>query len=314
MHYESGMISIIVPVYNTGKYLNRCMESILNQTYHNIEVIIINDGSNDGSGELCDRWGRKDNRIRVFHKSNGGAASARNLGLDMIQGEFVGFVDSDDYIKPDMYANLYACMEDTIDITCCGTAILYPSNMNRKSEFYGKALRKQSFSSKEAINELLRKRYLSFSPCDKLYRRELIERIRFPIGKECEDLPMIYETLKHSRKIVNIGKVEYLYCYRENSSSRKSFDIKRMSYVLFARDILQDVMKNYPDEKKTAEALYIRNIVAVIQEIDSSNNKCRYESIRRRLHKVLSRMGLRIAFNPYIPEETKKDIMGELLL
>lgn len=102
------MISVIVPVYNTKAYLGRCVDSLLRQTYRDLEIILVDDGSTDGSGELCDSYAAGDERVRVFHKENGGSSSARNLGLDKAAGEYVGFVDSDDYVDPDMYERLYA--------------------------------------------------------------------------------------------------------------------------------------------------------------------------------------------------------------
>lgn len=105
------LISIIVPVYRAEKYLDRCVKSILNQTYINFELILVEDGSPDASGALCDRWAERDNRIRVIHKENGGASSARNRGLDIARGEYIAFVDSDDWIEPQMYEYLYVAME-----------------------------------------------------------------------------------------------------------------------------------------------------------------------------------------------------------
>lgn len=304
-----GLISIIVPVYNVRDYLDRCMDSIVNQTYTNIEIIMVDDGSDDGSGELCDGWGQRDGRIRVFHKKNGGASTARNLGLDKARGEFIGFVDSDDYVKEDMYESLMADMEAGIDITCCGTAILYPADQRQQAEYYDMASWKKIFSNSEAVGELIRKRYLSFSPCNKLFRKTLFRELRYPVGKTAEDLPVVYELIKRSRGVVNIGKVKYCYCYREDSISRKPFEIARISYVLFMRDILRDVVTNYPSERKPAEAMYIRNIVAIIGEIDHCKDSKKYKSVRNRLKKVLLRMYTSILLNRYISVEMKRNIL-----
>ena len=106
-------ISIIVPVYNIEEYLPRCIESILNQTYNNLELILVDDGSKDKSGEICDAYAKKDNRVVVLHKENGGSSSARNAGIAIAKGEYLGFVDSDDYIEPDMYEKMVAVIEKT---------------------------------------------------------------------------------------------------------------------------------------------------------------------------------------------------------
>lgn len=307
--FVAGQISIIIPVYNVKEYLDKCIQSVVLQTYRNIEIIIVDDGSNDGSELICDEWGKKDNRIRVFHKKNGGLADARNFGLMKAKGEFVGFIDSDDYIKSDMYETLLAAMEEEVDIACCGTVIVYPDKFGRKPDIYDKAPQKLVMNNIEAMKELLMIRYLSFSACDKLFRRNLFDNIVFPIGKISEDLPTIYHIVKKSRYVVNIGESKYFYFYREGSLSRKKFEIGRMSYVTFARDIFQDVNVSYPSLNKVAEAMYIRNVVAVIHEIEKSDAIGQYLKLQKRLIKLLERMQLNILLNQYILRQTKKEIV-----
>lgn len=308
-NFVAGKISIIIPVYNVKEYLDKCIQSVVLQTYRNIEIIIVDDGSNDGSELICDEWGKKDNRIRVFHKKNGGLADARNFGLMNAKGEFVGFIDSDDYIKSDMYENLFAAMEEEVDIACCGTVIVYPDKFGRKPDIYDKAPQKLVMNNSDAMKELLMLRYLSFSACDKLFRRNLFDNITFPIGKICEDIPTIYYIVKKSRNVVNIGENKYFYFYREGSLSRKKFEIGRMSYVTFARDICQDIRICYPSLNKVAEAMYIKNVVSVIHEIENSNEINKYRKIKKKLIKVLERMQFRIFPNQYILSEMKKDII-----
>ena len=115
-----GLISVIVPVYNTEKYLDRCIQSILSQTYSNIEILLIDDGSTDSSGAICDKYAEQDSRVRVFHKANGGVSSARNMGLDKAKGTWFTFVDSDDWIDMDMYEQMYnAAIQNKVDMVCC---------------------------------------------------------------------------------------------------------------------------------------------------------------------------------------------------
>lgn len=309
MCYISKLISIIVPIYNVKDYIDRCISSIVNQTYHNLEIIVIDDGSYDGSAEVCEVWGKMDKRIRVFHKENGGLSSARNLGLEKARGEFIGFVDSDDYIKEDMYEDLLSAMEEGVDITCCGTAVIYPSDQKRRSEYYDRTSVKRLFSNNEAVSALLLKSCLSFSSCNKLFRKKLFEQIIYPVGRTSEDLPVIYELVKRSRSVINIGKTKYYYCYREGSISRKQFEIRRIDYVMFARDICRDVSICYPKKRKLAEVLYVRNIMAVIDEIDHCVNYKKYEFIRDRLRKVLQRMYINILLNEYISLDRKRRVL-----
>lgn len=306
IEYVSGLISIIVPVYNVKDYLNRCIDSILAQTYTNLEILLIDDGSTDGSGQICDEYKDKDKRVRVFHKTNGGASTARNLGLDKAKGEFIGFVDSDDYIKADMYASLCKYMEKEVDIVCCGTALLFPTRMHKPVKLFGKLKTPSIYSNQQAVKELLLVRDLTFSSWNKVYKRKLFQGIRFPEGKICEDYPVIYQVIKKSRKVVNSGEVKYFHCYRADSISKRQFHIRRMSYVLFTRDIFRDVIAEYPNERKCGEALYIRSIVDTIRKIEECDEKDRYVTILRRLKKLLLRMCGNIALNPYIPRATKR--------
>lgn len=307
MNYATGLISIIVPVFNVKDYLDRCVESIVNQSYENIEVILVDDGSNDGSQDICDKWEERDSRISVYHKSNGGASAARNLGLEKARGEFIGFVDSDDYIDLDMYERLYADMNRDVDVVSCGRVIIYPPEAHRKPKVHDNTYKRLVFSNEEAMGALLN-RQLSFSPCTKLFRRHLFNEIRFPVGRTCEDLPVIYAIVKKSRNIVSIGAIKYFNWYRPDSISRAPFRMERISYVLFARDIYKDVMVHYPKERKNAEALYFRNIVSIIRSIKRCNNKNRYEIIENRLRKVLRRGCINILLNKNLLYKEKEEI------
>jgi glycosyltransferase involved in cell wall biosynthesis len=313
INFIGNLLSIIVPVYNVKDYLDKCIESISLQTYENIEILLIDDGSTDGSSKICDLWKAKDSRIRVFHKNNGGSSSARNVGLKNCRGEFIGFVDSDDYIDKNMYELMLKEMRNDIDIVTCGTGIIYPAKMKKRTEVYGMTSKLAYFKENEAIMELLLLRGLSFSPCDKVFRSVLFENVRFPYGKECEDLPTIYELIKKSRGIINIGKVKYFYFYRIGSMSRKPFQISRMSYIVFARDIVKDVILNYPDYKKIANAMFINNILVIIHEIKMSENREKYLKLEKRLKLLLLKMQPYIWINDIIPRKTKGYIIRILL-
>lgn len=298
---KSGLISIIVPVYNVESYLCRCLDSILNQTYNNIEIILVDDGSTDRSGEICDAYKEKDSRISVIHKLNGGLSSARNCGLEIAKGEYIGFVDSDDYIASDMYALLHSYMRDDVDIVSCRMARI---NKEGHIKIYGvsKIIR---LDNVQALKEMLHVRHLSISSCDKLYKKEVLKGIRFPVGRTAEDLPFVYNVVKNCRNVINIGACKYYYCYREDSISHKSFFTRRVDYALFARDILEDIVTEYPMLRKDAEARYVQNIMSVAASIKESPNRDDYEYMRKRLVKAVRRMILRIIVNPEMSYEQK---------
>ena len=171
------LISVIVPVYKAEPYLDKCVNSIRNQTYKNLEIILVNDGSPDRCGEMCDAYAKADSRIRVFHKENGGQSSARNLGLDHMTGEYVGFVDSDDWIEPDMYQRLYDRMVETeSQISVCGlqrdldngqVAYFNPSYPQNRDQLV--------FSTIEALRELTYTQKITNSPCDKLFQSSILK-------------------------------------------------------------------------------------------------------------------------------------------
>lgn len=311
-HGYQPFISVVVPVYNVEPYLERCVRSITEQSYKKMEILLVDDGSTDGSGALCDRLAEADGRIKVIHKANGGASSARNAGLAKARGEWIGFVDSDDYIENEMYAEMVEAIQDKVDIICCGTAIIYPDNMKRKPYVYGKMPEKTFMEKQDALRELFLLQNLNFSVCDKLFRRHLFEGLTFPLGKTCEDLPVTYELVKKSRGVINIGKVKYFYFYRESSASHKEFAPNRLNYVLFVRDMLKDISENYPSLTMTAESLYLRSIADVLRQIDVCSDWKKYRYIRKRLQKVLIRMIGRMLGNKEISKELRKYILASI--
>lgn len=299
---SEGLISVIVPVYNTAEYLERCVNSIINQTYKNLEIILIDDGSTDRSGKICDKFKEEDTRVSVVHQKNSGPSVARNYGLSIAKGEYIGFVDSDDYIAADMYEQLYGSMRSGIDIVCCGSI-----NIDRhKRTVNCKVTCKKSFDRENAIFELLKSDNISFSAWDKLFKKNVINDIRFPENRLCEDLPFIYQAVKQSKGIVHIGKVKYFYCYRQESRSKSDFSLKRMDYIFFTRDIYRDVNKNFPELSRMAEYRYFININYIICQIEHMQNKNVYNKELVRLKDVLKRMRLRIILNPFLNKEQRR--------
>ena len=193
------MISVIVPVYNVELYLRKCLDSIVNQTYRDIEILVIDDGSIDGCGRICDEYAEKDGRIRVFHTENRGLSCARNLGLDNAHGEWIGFVDSDDWIEMDMYENAINGIGDA-DILCF-----------QKTE--------GTYSGLEALYMFINNEISAFI-WKKLYRKELFENISFPDGRISEDRATIY-LLLHKAKTVRCKNIHgYHYAIRQGSITR----------------------------------------------------------------------------------------------
>jgi glycosyltransferase involved in cell wall biosynthesis len=212
-------ISVIIPVYNVAAYLNRCVQSIINQTYSNLEILLVDDGSKDQSGSLCDEWEQKDSRIKVFHKENGGLSEARNVGIDHATGQYLCFVDSDDYIHRDMIRVLYDNIHKTeSDISMCEfRRVKDQTDMGEitVSEHI------DVFEKKEPIDLLYQKVFLNKSTLivawNKLYRKELFDEIRYPVGKFHEDEYVIHRILFEAHRLVYTPDAYYCYVQRDNS-------------------------------------------------------------------------------------------------
>lgn len=208
------MISVIIPVYNTEKYLKECVDSILGQTIQDLEVLLVDDGSSDSSGTICDEFGRADSRVRVFHTENGGPSAARNLGLREAKGEFVSFIDSDDWIDRDMYELLLAKMEKTgAQIGVCGF-VEEPHPFQNKYRALDAI-----FEGPETLRALLEKKY-DYHSCDKLYRIELFRNIHFPEGKIFEDVETMHRLMDTAQKVAVIPEASYHYRIHKKSITR----------------------------------------------------------------------------------------------
>ena len=218
---DQPMISVIVPVYNTKEYLPRCIASLKAQTYAPLEILLVDDGSTDGSGELCDEFAREDERIRVLHKENGGSSTARNLGLDNAKGEYIGFVDSDDYVEPDMYAYLYEgiCTHEVL-LAQAGREEIDEQG-NRLPDICIPPKEPVKISSKDFLTELLMHRG-DCSFCTKLFHRSLLWDKRFPVGRLNEDFRLLLEMLPNAESLLSLPEYKYHVFYRMNSNSRKS--------------------------------------------------------------------------------------------
>lgn len=215
------LISIIVPVYNVQKFLPECLNSIISQTYTNLEIIIVDDGSSDESGRICDIYSQKDKRVKVIHKKNGGLSDARNVGLEYAKGEFIGFVDSDDYIDENMIRELYRlCKEKRVFIASARWGYI-----GDKKRFEGipvpnnkvEVLTANEYFKSILISGYENKRFATFAVWNRLYHKSVLKSLTFPVGKCYEDIIYSYNAIRRAKKIVYINKDFYNYRIRKGS-------------------------------------------------------------------------------------------------
>lgn len=243
-------ISIIVPVYGVEKYVNRCIQSIVNQTYKNIEIILVDDGSPDNCPLICDEWAKEDLRIKVIHKKNGGLSDARNVGLQIASGELIGFVDSDDWISEDMYQLLYEDMvNNDSDISACGVKIIWEDNKFELLTPEGSYL----FNQQEAMEAIIKETKLKQPVVYKLYKSDLIKDIMFPVGKYHEDVFWSYKAIGKAHKVSIFDTPCYFYFQRKNSIMGSTYSLKRLDSLEAKLERLKFIENNFPDLEEIAK-------------------------------------------------------------
>lgn len=254
------LISVIVPVYKTEKYLRKCVDSILNQTYKKLEIILVNDGSPDNSGKICDEYAKKDRRIIVIHQKNSGISTVMNKGLDIAKGSYIATVDSDDNIHEQMLEILYNNLKNfEADISVCSYSLIYEGNVNKDSQQQGLSLREESikvFTSKEALGKLYGGMHsIDSFAWNKLYKKELFDNIRFLEGKMYEDMFIIHRLLDSASKVVVSDLPLYYYLQRSDSITGKPFNFSNLEILaaLEERMILLEEREYVEEYNKTYE-------------------------------------------------------------
>lgn len=246
---ERPLISVIVPVYKVEAYLIKCISSIAGQTYADLEIILVDDGSPDRSGAICDSWAAKDSRIRVIHQENAGGGAARNAALDIARGEMIAFVDSDDYISPVMLETLLAQMTPDVDLVECR----YVTVSGDEAVFVPEAGKVQRYTAAEAMAEHIRDRHFRQLIWNKLYRRHLLDGVRFPAEKGIDDEFFTYQAIGRAGNLVRMDAV--LYAYRQQGTSvMHTLDADQRLLMVKARQQRHDYICQFMPELKRLSA------------------------------------------------------------
>ena len=281
------LISVIVPVYNVRSYLEKCFESVAGQSYRNLEIILVDDGSTDGSGELCEELARKDSRVRVVHKKNGGLGSARNAGIDAARGEILSFVDSDDWIEPGMYDTLTEIMHrENAQIIACG--IKKVSETGEVSYYQDNLEERRVYTKEEALMELPKNERLSNSMCNKLFRRETIQGLHINEQIFYEDNPFTPQCFARAEKIAYTAEPFYCYFERTGSISRKRFSVREFDRVTADRMRLDFYHEHFPQCESAAAIAYIGSALKVYyQSGDCQEAKEQRAQLREELKRTM---------------------------
>lgn len=300
------LISVIVPVYNSEKYLTACVESILKQTYEHLEIILVDDGSTDNSKSICDQYAKTDSRVRVVHKTNGGLSDARNTGLKIATGAFITFVDSDDRIQPDMVDYLYRLVKKfNCRLSLCTHTIIWANGKRRKSIGNGS---EEKLSCEECLKRMLYQDVINTSAWAKLYSVDLFSDVTFPVGKLFEDIATVYKLFIKSGDIACGYANKYEYLIRDNSITTKRFSDKKLELIEMTDLMAFDVLKQYPDLE---DAVLQRRIYARFSTLNQMLDTARYETEKKEIIRFIKEHRNFVLTNPLA---SVRDKVAALLL
>lgn len=239
-------ISVIIPIYKVEKYLNRCVDSVVKQSYQNLEIILVDDGSPDLCPKMCDEWAKKDNRIKVIHKENGGLSDARNIGMQIMTGEYVFFVDSDDWIHRDTLKTLKNFQEKyDADIVECKAFPICEEIEDVQIE--GTSIEINRFDTKDAMSALVIENPLKQTVWNKLYKKSTVDGIHFEIGKYHEDEFWTYQVFDRAKTFLFVDVQLYYYFQRSDSIMGQSFSLKRLDAIEGRYRRLAMLKEKYPE-------------------------------------------------------------------
>lgn len=253
------LISVIVPVYKAEDYLEECVRSICDQTYRKLEILLVDDGSPDHCGKICDALALQDDRIRVFHKENGGQSSARNLGLAHITGDYVTFADSDDWIEAGYYEKMMDLIRESgAQIAACGMRCDFPDgHFDVVNPTYTPNAPAEFFSKSDALREVTYAEKITNSPCDKIFSAKIFRDIRFPEQRAYEDFAIMVSLLERSELVAYYGYPYYHYRMTDESVTRGSFSQKHFLESDISRERVSHYAAHYPALVSFAQAKHI---------------------------------------------------------
>ena len=264
-------ITIIVPIFNSANYLISCLDSIISQTYQNLEIILVNDGSTDSSPQIIQDYHHKDSRIKIINQKNQGLSGARNSGLKHTTGDYVTFVDSDDQINPKMIqAMLDALQQSSADIAVCSFKEILPDN---RVKGFSHNHPKQTFTTEAALANMLQENGFMVSATMKLFPTRYFDDIKFPVGKLHEDVGITYKLIMKATKIVFIPNEYYIYMHHNDSIINQNFDHRKLDLIELTDQMCDDIDKHYPNLKNITNERRMRARFSILRQIPINDPK-----------------------------------------
>lgn len=266
---KNDLISIIIPVYKVEKYLEKCIESVLKQTYTNLQIILVDDGSPDNCGKICDEYAKKDSRIEVIHKANGGLSDARNVGISKAKGRYIGFVDSDDYIKEDMYEILLNLIKKyDADVSICNLYDVIDGNECIRNKENGI----REYSRLDILKEVLLDKNIQSYAWNKLYEKELFDEIKYPIRKKYEDIGTTFYLFEKCNKIVVTSEPEYYYLKRADSLVNNITESTILDYTEIIIQRYLYIKQNIKELRKYNNYYLAKTLITAHNDIENLEN------------------------------------------
>lgn len=307
---EKDLISVIIPVYNVEKYLKNCLDSVINQTYKNIEIILVDDGSTDNSGKICDEYAQKDLRIKVIHKENGGLSDARNVGIEQSIGKYITFIDSDDDIDTGYVRYLYELLNR--NNTKMSIAAYTVVSKEKKIDI-GAGYEEKVLTTEECLDRMLCEEGFTISSCAKLYSKELFQNVQFPIAKLNEDNGTTYKLILQCEKIAYGNKSIYNYYKRENSIMTSSFNLKKLDLITLTDEMCDNIDEKYPNLKECTDKKRITSRFSILRQMLVGKLDAEQEFVMKEIERYIKKRKKQILKNKKMNKRDKIALITLLL-
>ena len=279
MNEQMPLVSIIVPAYNVEHYIKKCMQSLLKQTYQNIEIILVDDGSTDKTLEICSKYSEKDARVRVYHQKNSGQAVARNFAFSVAQGEYIIYVDSDDYVSIKYVEKLLdQALKYQADIVECYAQKFW--NGGKKGRFKIEHQEIKVYSASKALEEFCYQRKFNAAPWAKIIRKELLNDLPFPSNTGYEDMAIMYRLIGKAKRIVLLPEVLYFYRQHDGSTMHTDFSDKKVDRIRIAEKFKYYIEENYPENIKAMKTRYLLAQLQLLMDLPYNKE---YSKLRKQI-------------------------------